>query len=78
MNSNFMNIVAKAGENKSRFDASLIGLKDELEKAVSHDARTVRAHVRKSSPTTGWLPGALSYPWIFVCIVIPAVLDMFV
>ena len=27
MNSNFMNIVAKAGENKSRFDASLIGLK---------------------------------------------------
>lgn len=78
MNSNFMNIVAKAGENKSRFDASLNGLKDELEKAVSRDARTVRAHVRKTNPTTGWLRGALSYPWIFVCIVIPAVMDMFV
>ena len=78
MNSNFMNIVAKASENKSRFDTSMLGLKDELEKSVSRDASMVRAHVRKSSPTTGWLPGALSYPWIFVCIVIPAVLDMFV
>ena len=77
MNSNFMNIVAKAGENKSRFDASLLGLKDELDRAVSRDAHLVRAHVRKSSPTTGWLRGALSYPWIFVCIVIPAVMDMF-
>ncbi|WP_290725429.1 MULTISPECIES: hypothetical protein [unclassified Fibrobacter] len=78
MTSNFMNIVAKASENKSRFDTSMLGLKDELEKSVSRDASMVRAHVRHSKGTTGWLPGALSYPWIFVCIVIPAVMDMFV
>ena len=78
MTSNFMNIVAKASENKSRFDTSMLGLKDELEKSVSRDVSMVRAHVRHSKCTTGWLPGALSYPWIFVCIVIPAVMDMFV
>ena len=78
MTSNFMNIVAKASENKSRFDTSMLGLKDELEKSVSRDASMVRAHVRHSKGTTGWLPGALSYPWVVVCTIIPAVMEMIV
>lgn len=76
MNSNFMNMVAKAAENKSLFDSSVESIKNALDASVKVN-QTIPQHMTpKAQPTTGWLRGALSYPWAIVCLVIPAVLDM--
>lgn len=76
MNKNFKNILAKATVNKNQFDSSVEGIKDALDTYIKVNPRT-QPIVPQSAPSTGWLRGALSYPWIFVCIVIPAVMDMF-
>ena len=75
MNSNFMNIVAKATENKSLFDSSVESIKDALDASVKVTP-SVHPHRPKKQAATGWLRGALSYPWAIVCLVIPAILDM--
>lgn len=76
MNSNFMNIVAKAAENKSLFDSSVESIKNALDASVKVNQTIPQQMIPKAQPTTGWLRGALSYPWAIVCLVIPAVLDM--
>lgn len=76
MNSNFMNIVAKAAENKSLFDSSVESIKEALDTSIKVSTRAVPQTPPKAQPSTGWLRGALSYPWAIVCLVIPAVLDM--
>ena len=78
MNSNFMNIVAKAAENKSLFDSSVESIKVALDDSVKVPPRSVSLTPPKTRFTTGWLRGALSYPWAIVCLVIPAVLDLVV
>ena len=77
MNKNFKNILAKANMNKNQFDSSVEGIKDALDTYIKFDKRSMPL-ITATKPSTGWLRGALSYPWIFVCIVIPAVMDMFV
>ena len=78
MNSNFMNIVVKATENKDLFDSSVGNIKEYLDVCIKA-TRTAETEPKPPSiNATGWLRGALSYPWILVCIVIPAILDMFV
>jgi len=77
MNSNFMDIVAKAAENKSLFDSSVENIKEALDDSIKVPAHAVM-HVAPRSESTGWLRGALSYPWAIVCLVIPAVMDVVV
>ena len=76
MNKNFENILAKATMNKNRFDSSVEDIKNALSMSVKFDYRNT-PFIPSSKPSTGWLRGAFSYPWILVCIVIPAVMDMF-
>lgn len=78
MNSNFMNMVAKAVENKSLFDTSVESIKEALDVSVKVTPKVVSHMPTQARPTTGWLRGALSYPWAIVCLVIPAVLDLVV
>ncbi|MBO7414927.1 MAG: hypothetical protein J6U20_14940 [Fibrobacter sp.] len=77
MKHSFMDIVSKASANKSRFDSSveeIAGALDISIKAASHKKWVTPAH-RAPLQTTGWLRGALSYPWVVVTAIIPAVLD---
>ena len=75
MNSNFMNIVAKATESKSLFDSSVESIKDALDASVKVTP-SVHPHARKAHAATGWLRGALSYPWALVCFFIPSIKDL--
>jgi hypothetical protein len=77
MKHSFMDIVSKASANKSRFDSSveeIAGALDISIKAASHKKWVGHAR-RVPLQTTGWLRGALSYPWVIVTAVIPAILD---
>ena len=78
MSGNFKKILAKANKNKSQFDSSVADIRAALDVSVKFDVRQVRYTPNTGKPTTGWLRGALSSPWIFVCIVIPAILDTLV
>ena len=78
MNSNFMNIVAKAAENKSLFDSSVESIKEALDASIKVPTRATPRMPPKAQPSTGWLRGGLSYPWAIVCLVIPAVFDLVV
>ncbi|MBR4916558.1 MAG: hypothetical protein IKZ45_05710 [Fibrobacter sp.] len=80
MKHSFMDIVSKASANKSRFDSSveeIAGALDISIKAASRKAWATPAH-RAPVQTTGWLRGALSYPWVVVTAIIPAFLDMLI
>ena len=77
MNSNFMNIVAKAAENKSLFDSSVENIKVALDDSIKVSTQAV-PHMTPKPESTGWLPGALSFPWALFCLVIPAILDVVV
>ena len=77
MKHNFMDIVSKATANKDKFDSSVEDIVDALDTSVKVAAHRTWTKPSQGSPlhATGWLRGALSYPWVVVCIVIPAVLD---
>lgn len=77
MHKSFNDIVTKAAKSREQFDSELEMLKCELDRSVRSsfdDLGPMTPQMAKSA--TGWLRGALSYPWVVVCIIIPAVLDM--
>ncbi|MCF0215185.1 MAG: hypothetical protein HUK21_01775 [Fibrobacteraceae bacterium] len=86
MNTNFFNIVEKASAEKQSFDNSVKGVKWELNRSIKEsvhstevvETKSVNGFAKDFGVRTGWLRGSLSYPWILVCIVIPAVLEMIV
>ena len=73
-----MDIVSKASANKNKFDSSvekIAGALDTSIKAASRKAWRSPMH-RAPVQTTGWLRGALSYPWVVVCVVLPVIFEL--
>ena len=80
MSSKFLQMVGSAQESKREFDLSVVYLKDSLHESVT-TAQSKMQQVTFSAnkvQTTGWLRGSLSYPWVIICSIIPAVMEMIV
>ncbi len=77
MSNRFEHIFESAAASKEQFDASVSCVRDALQESLKGSIQTP-VIVKSAEPRmgSGWLRGALSYPWAIVCIIIPAVLDM--
>jgi hypothetical protein len=80
MSSKFLQMIDSAQESKREFDLSVVYLKDSLhESVVTAQSRAQQVSFDSNKvQTTGWLRGSLSYPWVVVCTIIPAVMEMIV
>ena len=80
MSSKFLQLVDSAQESKREFDLSVVYLKDSLHESVATaQSKTQQVSFDSSKvQTTGWLRGSLSYPWVIICSIIPAVMEMIV
>lgn len=81
MNNNFVHIIDAAADRKDSFNTSIESVKVMLDKSVrgSFDAtKSINKVEFNHDLRTGWLRGSLSYPWVVVCFIIPAVLDSLV
>ena len=80
MSSKFLHMIDSAQESKREFDLSVVYLKDSLhESVVTAQSRAQQVSFDSNKvQTTGWLRGSLSYPWVVVCTIIPAVMEMIV
>ncbi len=78
MSSKFLRMIDDAQECKRDFDMSVGFLKDSLHESVvtAHSKPGKVEFVAPKVETTGWLKGALSYPWVVVCIVVPAIMEI--
>ena len=80
MSSKFLQMVDSAQESKREFDLSVVYLKDSLHESIA--TAQSKAQQVSFSPskvqTTGWLRGSLSYPWVVICSIIPAVMELIV
>jgi len=83
MNNSFKCYIDSATAQKRLFDESIDNVKDSLVKAVAESSRSKGNEapllninrVQPTYSTTGWLKGALSYPWAIVTVVIPSILQ---
>lgn len=80
MKNSFKCYIDSATAQKRLFDESIDNVKDSLIKAVAES--TVRNDsdeqlFKKPEPiySTGWLRGALSYPWAIVSVIIPSIIE---
>jgi hypothetical protein len=79
MKNSFKCYIDSATAQKKLFDESIDNVKDSLVKVVAES--TVKSDVqffKKPEPvysSTGWLKGALSYPWAIVSVIIPSILE---
>lgn len=74
MTTRFMNIIDSANSSKEQFESSMESLKGSLQDSVKASSGTfVEAH----APKTGWLRGSLSYPWVLICTIAPAIKEIF-
>ncbi|MBO7383585.1 MAG: hypothetical protein J6U07_03090 [Fibrobacter sp.] len=81
MSNQFKHIFESANANKKLFDASVLSVREALDNAISKTMAESSAPVMKVSPrvySTGWLKGSFSYPWVVVCIIVPAILEVIV
>jgi hypothetical protein len=80
MSNKFLQILDSARESKREFDMSVVYLKDSLnESVVTAQSKSQKISFSANKvQTTGWLKGALSYPWVIVCTIIPAIMEMVV
>lgn len=69
----FMNMVAEASANKEKFDNDLNTLKASLSQSI----KDVDKVFVEAAPKTGWLKGSLSYPWVLICSIVPAIKEIF-
>lgn len=74
MSTRFMNIIDSANLNKEKFDDSMESLKGSLQQSVE---ASNSLFVSDSAPKTGWLKGSLSYPWVLICTIAPAIKEIF-
>ena len=79
MKNSFKCYIDSATAQKRLFDESIDNVKDSLVKVVAES--TVKSDVqffKKPEPvysSTGWLRGALSYPWAIVSVIIPSIIE---
>ena len=78
MSSKFLRMIGSAQECKRDFDISVGYLKDSLHESVATaQSKSCKVEfIPQKVETTGWLKGALSYPWVVVCIVVPAIMEI--
>ena len=76
MSNKFLQMVDSAQESKREFDLSVTYLKDSLHESVATAQSKVQQVSFNKMQTTGWLKGSLSYPWVIICTIIPAVMEM--
>ena len=73
-------MIDSAQESKRDCDLSVVYVKESLHQSI----KTAHSNMQRVTfdtdkvQTTGWLKGALSYPWVIVCTIIPAVMEMIV
>ena len=79
MKNSFKCYIDSATAQKKLFDESIDNVKDSLVKVVAES--TVKSDVQFFKKpeavysSTGWLKGALSYPWAIVSVIIPSILE---
>ncbi len=79
MTTRFMNIIDSANSSKEQFESSMESLKDSLQHSVkAAEVKPSAEFVSAKAPTsTGWLRGSLSYPWVLICTIAPAIKELF-
>lgn len=81
MKNSFKCYIDSAAAQKRLFDESIDNVKDSLGKVVTEStlqSSTELQCFKKSEPvyaSTGWLKGALSYPWAIVSVIIPSIIE---
>lgn len=80
MKSSFKCYIDSAIAQKRLFDVSVDNVKDSLSKVIAESSSqcdTGMHLTQKPEPvySTGWLKGALSYPWVLVSVIIPSFLE---
>lgn len=80
MKRNFECYIDSAIAQKRLFDVSVDNVKDSLSKVIAESSSNceLMPHIAKKPETvysTGWLKGALSYPWALVSVIIPSFLE---
>jgi hypothetical protein len=73
MNTRFENFMTSASMNKQAFDSSIESVRNSLDVMTS----TAASPAVPTAAKTGWLKGSLSYPWVFVCSLVPSLKDLF-
>jgi len=86
MKNSFKCYIDSAAVQKKLFDESVDNVKESLNRVIEESSLTVQFNemedakkvvFQKDEPaySTGWLKGALSYPWAIVSIIIPSFLE---
>ena len=78
MKNSFKCYIDSATAQKRLFDESIDNVKDSLVKVVAESTHFDNDVYKKPQPSysaTGWLKGALSYPWAIVSVIIPSILE---
>ena len=80
MKKSFKCYIDSATAQKKLFDESIGSGKDSLVRTISEStSNSCNVQLfKKPEPaysTTGWLKGALSYPWAIVSVIIPSILE---
>ncbi len=80
MKSSFKCYIDSATAQKRLFDESIGNVKDSLVKVVTESSLSSDFNMqsfKKNEPvySTGWLKGALSYPWAIVSVVLPSIVE---
>jgi len=73
MSQRFMSMIASATASKEQFDSSMENLKGSLQESIENPSIVASS----AAPTTGWLKGSFSYPWVLVCSIAPAIKEIF-
>jgi len=73
MNYRFENYIESASASKKNFERDLEGIKDSLQSSIQCSA----SDFSPSAAKTGWLRGSLSYPWVLICSIAPAIKEIF-
>ena len=80
MKNSFKCYIDSAAAQKKQFEDSVDNVKDSLSKVItessSHNYKGLNTTPREPVySSTGWLKGALSYPWAIVSVIIPSFLE---
>lgn len=73
MNYRFENYIESASASKKNFERGLEGIKASLQSSIQGKTSTFTVQPAK----TGWLKGSLSYPWVLICSIAPALKEIF-
>lgn len=79
MKNSFKCYIDSATAQKRLFDESVGNVKDSLTKVITESSSQGYSELHFQNPervySTGWLKGALSYPWAIVSVIIPSFLE---